>query len=155
MKINNIIYPSFNSTNGISVDIFVAGCSRKPHCKNCHNPTLWDFNNGVLVDKNYTETLLTWLNQNTNLFDNIAIMGGEPLDQNLNDLLYFVCMLYIHTNKNIWLYTSYELEEIPFEIKQYCHYIKTGRYIPELSTDNNIQHGIKLATSNQQIHKLG
>ena len=39
--------------------------------------------------------------------------------------------------------------------KEYCDFIKVGAYIPELKTDNNIQQGIKLATSNQKILEKG
>ena len=34
-------------------------------------------------------------------------------------------------------------------------YIKCGKYIPELTTDDNIQYGVHLATSNQRIYKCG
>ena len=39
--------------------------------------------------------------------------------------------------------------------KELCDYIKTGSYIEELKCDDNIQYGIKLATSNQKINKKG
>ena len=38
--------------------------------------------------------------------------------------------------------------------KKMVDYIKIGAYIPELTTDDNIQFGIKLATSNQKIYRM-
>ena len=148
MKINNIIFPSYNSSDGLSVDIFIAGCNREPKCKNCYNPTLWDFNNG---DECNFKELSMWLFMKAEYYDNICILGGEPLDQ--KDLLELLKVIY--KIKPIWLYTSYELNEIPKEIKQYCDYIKTGRYIEELKTEDNIQEGIKLVSSNQRINQKG
>ena len=40
------------------------------------------------------------------------------------------------------------------ELLNYHIYIKTGKYIKELSTDDNIQFGVKLASSNQKIYKI-
>ena len=146
MKISGIIFPSFNSTDGISVDIFLSGCKREPKCKNCHNSHLWNFNEGVEINYN---NLINWLSKKEEYYDNITIMGGEPLhNKDLNILLEE-----IKTIKPIWLYTSYELNEIPNDIKKLCTYIKTGKYIEELRSDNNIQYGIKLASDNQKIIK--
>lgn len=146
MKINNTVYPSYNSTDGISVDIFLSGCRRNPHCKGCHNPTLWDFDNGSEIDY---EGLMWWLVEKKDLYDNIAILGGEPLHQ--EELEYLLSM--VSTLKPVWLYTSYEIDEVPDSIKQYCTYIKTGQYIEELKA-SNIQEGILLASSNQKIVKV-
>lgn len=147
MKINNIVYPSFNSTDGLSVDIFLSGCRRDPHCKGCHNPSLWSFDSGD--DVNY-ETLIAWLKSKKGFYDNIAILGGEPLHQeNLGELLQKIYRI-----KPIWLYTSYEIEDVPEDIKKYCKYIKTGQYIEEMKVSEYTQYGICLATSNQKIIKV-
>lgn len=151
MKINNIILPSYNSTDGLSVDIFLAGCSRSPHCKNCHNSSLWDFDNGQEID---IRTTLSWLKIKEWQYDNIAILGGEPLSQNIRELNQLISCL-LSLSKPIWLYTSYELEDVSEVIKENCDYIKTGRFIEELKTEDNISYGIKLATSNQRINKRG
>lgn len=81
------------------------------------------------------------------ILDSIAIMGGEPLENEyLSEILYAIrssC-----PEKEIWLYTSYELEEIPEEIKQYCDYIKTGKFEQDLYVEN-----VRLSSSNQKIFK--
>lgn len=58
---------------------------------------------------------------------------------------------------NIGLYTMLYTGRdcLPMCIIQHFDYIKCGRYIRELSCNNNTQYGIKLATSNQRILKRG
>ena len=58
-------------------------------------------------------------------------------------------------NKPIWVFTRYDIDKVPKEIKSLCNYIKCGRYKPELKCKNNIHYGIELATSNQKIYKKG
>ena len=82
------------------------------------------------------------------------IFGGEPLDNNLDDLYQLLIDL-DGIEKPIWLFTRYEISEIPEFIKKFCTYIKCGKYIPELTTEDSVQYGIKLATSNQKIYKKG
>lgn len=138
-----------------SLEIYVAGCSGNPHCKNCHNPMSWDFNLGEEYHIGYfNNNIRNKINQFDDLIDNIMIFGGEPLDQPydyLTDMLYDLKSL----NKSIWLFTRYNIEDVDIVIKNYCDYIKCGRYIESLRTDDNIQYGIKLATSNQNIYKKG
>lgn len=69
----------------IGVALFVQGCDRNPHCKNCFNSETWDFNGG----KEWTEKTK---NKFMELIDRpyikrISILGGEPLaEQNLDDV---------------------------------------------------------------------
>jgi len=136
-----------------SLDIYVAGCNGNPKCKDCHNPESWDFNQGAEYNNKYLSYLKNRIKDFNILIDNIMIMGGEPLDQNHNELIKMLLDLK-QFNKNIWLFTRYEIEKISNDIVEYCNYIKTGRYIPELKTNDNIQFNIRLASSNQRIYKI-
>jgi anaerobic ribonucleoside-triphosphate reductase activating protein len=147
-SIGGVFHPSFNSANTVSIDIFLSGCLREPKCKGCHNPELWDRTNGVEMD--YLEIMGLILNaaHNSPWLKSVCIMGGEPLHApNLSFLLKEIKQRgYI-----VWLYTSYELHEIPTEIKEICDFIKTGRYIETLKVE-----GERLASSNQKIyHNMG
>lgn len=145
----NIVSTQFNLNNKI-LEIYLSGCYG--NCCNCHNPELKDFSIGDY----YLDELLKIIqkiNEFNSLIDNIWILGGEPLDQNHNELIKMLINLK-QTNKKIWLFTRYEIDEISEEIIECCDYIKTGKYIPQLTTDDNIQYGIKLATSNQKIYKI-
>lgn len=137
-----------------SLEIYVAGCKGNPHCEGCHNPETWSFNQGEKYDNVYFEKIKNKINNFNELIDNIEIFGGEPNDQNLNDLENMLKDLST-LNKKIWLFTRYDFENIPkFEL-EYCDYIKCGRYIPSLICDCNLQYGINLATTNQKIYKKG
>lgn len=125
----------------IGVALFVQGCDRNPHCKNCFNSETWDFNGG----KEWTEKTK---NKFMELIDRpyikrISILGGEPLaEQNLDDVLslikeirekYPISQIPNSENigksrvledenskeirisfpkKTIWLYTGYSYSEI-------------------------------------------
>jgi anaerobic ribonucleoside-triphosphate reductase activating protein len=136
-----------------SLEIYLSGCNGNPKCTNCHNPMLWDFSLGNdWIEE--IDNITIKINLFNDMVDNIMIFGGEPLDQNLIELQSFLKIL-SYRGKHIWLFTRYELENISNEIKYLCDYIKCGRYEESLTTDTNIQYGIKLATSNQHIYKKG
>lgn len=138
-----------------SLDIYLAGCNGQPKCQGCHNPESWDFNQGEIYNQEYYENKLRdKIKTFSSVINNIMIFGGEPLDQKHSELLTLLYDLN-ETNLPIWLFTRYELDEIPEEIIGVCNYIKCGRFLPELKTDDNIQYGIKLPTSNQYIYKKG
>jgi len=146
----NLLATQYTLSNK-SFDIYLAGCNRTPHCKGCCNPESWNFNQGELLNNEKLNEIINKIKLFDNIINKISILGGEPLDQinliNLLEKLYVI--------RPIWLFTSYELNEIPENIKGYCDYIKCGKYIDELKTENNIQYDIKLATSNQRIYKKG
>lgn len=140
INVGSIMSPSFNSTNGIAMDIFLTGCTR--FCKGCHNTNLWDKNAGIRISFEEIERIV----KSKKVIDSIAVMGGEPLE---NPLLPDLLSMLSKTGKTLWLYTSFELDEIPSEIKQYCDFIKTGRFIEELYCDE------RLKSSNQKIFIKG
>ena len=95
---------------GLGVSLFVQGCHF--HCRGCFNPETWDFSGGK-----------EWTNEIKNKFlelagrsyiNRISILGGEPLcDENVTDILLLIKELKAkYPNKNIWLYTGYNFDEI-------------------------------------------
>jgi pyruvate-formate lyase-activating enzyme len=140
--------------NRRSFEIYVAGCKGNPHCFNCHNQESWSFLQGDKYNEEYFKRIKTKVKNFDNLIDSIELFGGELLDQNYNDLEQFLKDIKT-LNKPIWLFTRFDLKEVPNFVKEYCDYIKCGRYVEELSCDNNIKYGIKLSTSNQTIYKKG
>lgn len=140
-----------------SLEIYIAGCkgNKGVHCKECHNPESWNFNQGdKYTCKYFIENIKEKVENHGDLIKNIMIFGGEPLDQSISDLIDLLQDLY-YLKKPIWLFTRYSLEEVPTAIKHYCEYIKCGIYAPELKTDTNVMYNIKLATSNQRINRRG
>lgn len=135
-------------------EIYVSGCNGNPHCEGCHNPESWVFNNGEIMDDYILEKIAKKIKEFDGLIDNIMIFGGEPLDQDLKEIEYLLQWCY-HQHKTLWIFTRYSLDEVPQFVKYWCDYIKCGPYIKSLCTDDNVQYGIKLSTSNQKIYKKG
>lgn len=148
----NIIYTDYTLKHK-SLDIFLAGCNGDPHCEGCHNPESWDFDIGTLYNEKYFKYIQKRVKEFDLLIDNIMIFGGEPLDQDIDELLHLLLDLK-STGKKIWLFTRYEIKEVSKEVVSLCDYIKCGRYIPELKTEENIQYGVTLPTNNQKIYKF-
>lgn len=153
MKIAYIEY----SPNTESLDIFFCGC-KPPHCNGCYNEELWNFNtDGSTLDECFKE-IVALNHRFDSLINKIIVVGGEPIDcyhTNTQEFVDFIANIKKITNKPIFLFTRYNLDKVPNEVKEYSDYIKCGRYMPEYTTDDNIQYGIKLATSNQKIYKKG
>ena len=143
----NYLYLDLILNNPKRIEIYLSGCNA-PHCENCHNPETWNFNSGTIVDIN----IINLIKKYEEFFDHIWILGGEPLDQLKDSLLWLLGWLET-IDKKIWLWTRYDFEEIDEEILKYCDYVKCGKYINDNSSYMT-EYGFKLASSNQKIHKL-
>lgn len=129
------------------IEIYLSGC-KAPHCEGCHNPESWDFDSG----KNISDNLIQQFYKYKDLYENIWILGGEPLDQAKDDLIWLLYKLKSF-DKKIWVWTRYNFDEIDKDILRYCDYVKTGKFINDGSS-YIAEYGIKLASSNQEIIKL-
>jgi len=137
-----------------SLDLYFAGCNG-PHCSGCHNSETWDFEIGKEVSaKDLFNDLYPKFVLSSAVIKQIMLFGGEPLDQPLDELTVFISKV-TSLNIPIWLFTRYELEDIPFSLRIKFNYIKTGRYLEEHKVNNYKMYGINLATSNQKISKRG
>ncbi|KFZ26323.1 MAG: hypothetical protein KQ78_01496 [Candidatus Izimaplasma bacterium HR2] len=145
----NILSVDYSLRTG-SLDIYVAGCS-PPHCHQCHNPDSWDFNEGVNIER-VKPLIETKVRAFECMIANFMIFGGEPLDQPAEEFADFLEFL-TKFSLPIWIFTRYDISEIPDNVKGVVDYIKTGRYIPDLTCEGHVQYGIELATSNQKIYK--
>lgn len=136
-----------------SYEFYFSGCKgANGHCKNCHNPELFDFNIGdELSDKIYNE-VTNKVKKFDGLIKRFFILGGEPLDQDLNELLSFILFLK-SLNKEVWLFTHYSFDVVPMRLREVCDYIKTGPFIE--GRKKVIKYNIELASDNQTIFKKG
>ena len=149
MNINYIEY----SIATKSLDIFFAGCNNR--CEDCCNPELMSFESGA----DYIE----WLSKIDHYLENykllikrIFLVGGSPNHQDSEQMSIFLEGLKRRCkNIEIFVFCGEELDKVQECFKKYCDFIKCGAYIPSLACDNNIQQGIKLATSNQKIYEKG
>jgi anaerobic ribonucleoside-triphosphate reductase activating protein len=150
MKIASTQYTLQNK----AFEVYFSGCGRKPKCKNCCNKEIQSFDAGKEWDESYLSEMKNKIIRFSPLIDNIMIFGGEPLDQKHDEFIDFLNNI-SELNKKIWVFTSYELNEVPVDILNKIDYIKTGRYIEEMKSSDNDQYGIFLATTNQNIYKKG
>lgn len=109
---------------GVRTVVFFQGCDL--HCKGCQNKSTWELTKGTEVDVLELAEML----KKTVVNKKITISGGEPLMQ-IDALIELVKEL---RGFNIAVYTGHEIEDVPQELLNYIHYIKTGRYIEKLKT---------------------
>jgi anaerobic ribonucleoside-triphosphate reductase activating protein len=104
MQVLKIIDETMADGPGLRTSVYVAGCNHK--CPGCHNPESWEFNQGEYWDPvELAKELIK------NPYTNITFSGGDPLYQ-VGDLA--ECCKYIkeNSNKNIWVYTGFFLEQV-------------------------------------------
>ncbi len=150
MKIASTQY----NINNNSFEIYLSGCNGNPKCTGCHNRELWEFDVGQEYTPKFFGQLQKKIYKFEALIDNIMILGGEPLDQNIEDFYFFIQDMKSF-NKKLWLFTRYEINEIEPRISKQFDFVKTGKYDCSLSVEDNIQYNIALSTSNQKILKKG
>lgn len=145
----NISYIDYSPATN-SLDIFFAGCN-PPYCDGCCNPELFCFNSGKFWEE-YISDLIMYYKVYGSLFDNIFLVGGSPNHQDMKQMKQFLDIIK-RFKKKIWLFAREELAGVNKLFFEYCDYIKCGEFIPDLICENNVQYNVKLATSNQKIHK--
>lgn len=142
-------------------EIYLSGC--KGWCKGCHSPHTHDFNAGLdLNDKQFRQKLIDDIKSKEKFIDNIVILGGEPLDNPMNELSEFINDLRseLPSRVDFWLYTHFELSIIKERYQEaflLFNYIKCGKYVEELHSKDGFKDsmtGVTLATSNQYIVKI-
>ena len=125
---------------GIRSLLFLQGCDR--YCDGCHNRDTWDISKGTYYETAELADIIRVKSYNKKL----TITGGEPLYQR-DALLELLTML---DDFDLCLYTSYELFEVPTDIRDKIDYLKTGRYEKEHRTTTTPY----LGSTNQQFIKM-
>lgn len=93
---------------GIRTSIFLTGCTI--HCKGCFNEHLQSFTAGKPFDNVALAELLTY-SQNDRVCG-ISILGGEPFDQDKDELIKLLTTLKQKVGKPIWVWTGHTFEEL-------------------------------------------
>jgi anaerobic ribonucleoside-triphosphate reductase activating protein len=121
--------------DGIRVSIFFCGCHF--HCKECFNEELQDFNYG----QNFTNETLQLLIElgKPDYIKGYSILGGEPLDQNLDELENILKTLKSNiknTNKTIWMWSGWKYENLSDRqreiVNKYVDVLVDGQFVKEL-----------------------
>lgn len=135
MRYSQIIPFDVCNGEGIGLSLFVQGC--RFYCKGCFNSETWNFNGGKEWDEEIKNKFFELIGRP--YIKRISILGGEPLaDENISEIYNLISEIKKRfPNKNIWLYTGYEWNEITTEPnKRYhiiskCDVIVDGKYIEE------------------------
>ena len=118
---------------GVRCVLWVAGCGLR--CRNCQNPSTWDFNSGKLFDEDVKEALFQALSKP--YIQGLTISGGHPLaPKNFDTVLNLAKEVKSKfPTKDIWLYTGYTYEELYYKemsrILLYIDVLVDGPYIEE------------------------
>ena len=118
---------------GIRTSVFFTGCTH--NCFNCFNRDYQDFADGKEVTQSQIDEIIRYLSEDE--ISGLTILGGEPLQQDYNDMINFLTQVRKSTSKSIWIYSGYTYEEIlnckeKMEIISYCDVLVDGRYEEKL-----------------------
>ena len=126
---------SVSNGAGVRTVLWVSGCD--VHCHNCHNPQTWDFNSGIPFTDDSMQEILYDLSKP--YIKGLTLSGGHPLDpHNAPKVLEIVKRVkMVFPNKDIWIYSGYEWENIIKdetlrEILKYTDVLVDGAYVDEL-----------------------
>ena len=134
---------------GLRVVLWVAGCSH--HCCGCHNAYTWNKDDGLPFTEETKQEIFTELNKKH--IQGVTLSGGDPLfianRKAITELLEEIAWKY--PEKDIWLYTGYEYEEIKhLPVMNYINVLIDGKFIPELADVNYPWMG----STNQKLRRL-
>lgn len=138
LRILDITGPDILQGNGIRCTLWVSGC--KHRCKMCQNQWTWGYEQGKIYSKckeEIKEDLRKYLSKKH--YDGLTLSGGDPLGQDtkgleeLKELIDWVKQEF--PQKNIWLYTGYNLLDIIHsdnclqkEILNSCDFVVDGQF---------------------------
>lgn len=150
MRYLNISNVDVNNGEGCRVSLWVSGCTH--HCKGCHNFTSWNFNQGDVFDNETKDKLYDLISKP--FIKGLTLTGGDPIDS-YDDVLELVKdFKKTFTDKDIWLYTGYTIEQLnengKNEILRYIDVLVDGEYKEELRDVSLPFRG----SSNQRIIRL-
>lgn len=141
-----------------ALEIYVAGCSR--HCEGCHNPQTWDFDIGTPYNEYDVERAITQRMSRMRTLDSIWVLGGEPLDSDIESVCNLLKVCKRHLTGELILFTSYSFGEQKdkalHRVFEYATWVKTGTYKPFLDMGDAISYreglpAITLASNNQRL----
>ena len=141
----------FDIANGVGIraTLFVSGCTHK--CPGCFNEAYQNFHSGKPWD-DAAEALFMDYVKNENVHG-VTILGGEPMDQTMDDsLLKLLKRIKHETSHTIWIYSGYTFEQIlakpkRLAILELCDVLVDGPFIQELKNTRLKFRG----SSNQRI----
>ena len=104
IQLMDIIDYTTSDGPGFRTSVYCAGCNHK--CKGCQNPHTWNFNGGKPTDiKEIYNHIIA------NEMSDVTFSGGDPMYQPIA-FTELAKMIKQNTDKTIWCYTGFTVEEI-------------------------------------------
>lgn len=94
--------------SGINTTLFVSGCTH--NCEGCFNKEQQNFNYGKPFTKEAEDLFISYAKDPH--VDSVCILGGEPLQQDLNLMFNLVKRIKAEVDKPIHMWSGYTWEEI-------------------------------------------
>ena len=136
---------------GVRSVIFFSGCAH--NCKGCFNKEAQSFNYGEPFTEQMQDEFIEYTKDSK--VKGISILGGEPLQQDIDILIPFLKKLVQETNKDIWMWTGYTYDEVAIgdysEILRYVDVLIDGKF-EEAKKDLNLEYR---GSTNQRVIDLG
>ncbi|MCK6263630.1 anaerobic ribonucleoside-triphosphate reductase-activating protein [Vibrio sp. ZSDE26] len=136
---------------GTRCTLFVSGCVHQ--CKGCYNQSTQRLDSGHLFTQELADQIIADLMDTRIKRRGLSLSGGDPMHPaNVADVLRLVKRVKRECpNKDIWLWTGYELNELDDHQKQLLPYIDT--LIDGKFEQDNYDPCLKWrGSSNQIIH---
>lgn len=114
MNITNIKYFSTVNGTGVRTAVFVSGCNL--HCDGCFNNGAWSFDVGHKLTTELIDKILESIEPE--YISGLSILGGEPMDPKNQPGVARLIRKFrerFGDKKDIWLWTGYEYDRVPFE----------------------------------------
>lgn len=131
---------------GIRTSIWLCGCDR--HCPGCFNQEIADFNAGKPLSFQMMKKFASIGGTDKEVVG-FSILGGEPLQQDKEEMLKLLKCMKAYPKKTIWMWTGYTYEELTqdqLDIVKHVHVLVDGPFIKELSKPLKFR-----GSSNQRI----
>jgi len=142
ISVLKIVHDTIVDGTGLRTSVYCTGCSHQ--CHGCHNPESWDINSGEWMDiEDIYKSILS------NPITNVTFTGGDPMQQ-AEAFCELAKLIKQNTNKTIWCYTGYLLEELTghqLELLNYIDVLVDGKYDETLKIHNLPYRG----STNQRI----
>lgn len=138
---------------GTRCSLFVSGCVHQ--CRGCYNKSTWKLDSGIPFTAEMEDRIISDLNDTRVKRQGLSLSGGDPLHpQNVPTILHLVQRVRAEcVDKNIWVWTGYQLAELtPLQnqVVELINVLVDGKFVQDLKDPSLIWRG----SSNQVIHTL-
>ncbi|MGJ3353789.1 anaerobic ribonucleoside-triphosphate reductase-activating protein [Providencia sp. Je.9.19] len=138
---------------GTRCTLFVSGCVHQ--CRGCYNKSTWRVDSGIPFTQEMEDRIIQDLQDTRIRRQGLSLSGGDPLHPaNLPAILKLIKRVKtVCPDKDIWLWTGYELNELTLEQQKVARLINTlidGKFEQDLYNPSLVWRG----SSNQVFHKL-